>query len=223
MKKFPVTVLDNFYENPDLVRQFALSLKFNPTPDGKWPGERTEPLYDVNLNFFNTFCNKLFSLFFDFEYDDVNWSVETTFQKVSKFSNKEHSLFNVGWIHKDPCIFSGVIYLNPNPEKNTGTSVYKLRDGECDDSKQLEKYKLYVGEEIDESVYEKSILYNNNKFEESIRVENFYNRIVLFEGGQYHGVPSFYTNSNEPRLTQVFFVHKLTTSGSYPVVRTKVL
>lgn len=35
MKKFPVTVIDNFYENPDLVRNFALSLPYYMSSDGR--------------------------------------------------------------------------------------------------------------------------------------------------------------------------------------------
>lgn len=222
MKKFPVTVVDNFYESPDLVRQFALSLKFNPTEDGRWPGERTKLLSEIDSSFFKIFCDKLFSLFYNFENESLSWKVETSFQKVFKFSEDRNSSFNNGWIHKDECVFSGVIYLNSNPEKNTGTSIYKIKDSEIDDNNQNEKFIFYSGKDISEEKYKKSINHNNNKFEETIRIENFYNRLVLFEGGQYHGVPSFYSNNNDARLTQVFFVKSLETeSSNYPIIRMK--
>ena len=84
-----------------------------------------------------------------------------------------------------------------------------------------EKNKLYLEKEpVTESEYAKQILENNNKFEETNSIKNVYNRMILFEGGVYHGVQSLYS-SLEPRLTQVFFVYKVG-GARYPVVRSKV-
>jgi len=223
MKKIPVTIVDNFYENPDLVRHFAMSQEFYPNQDGKWPGSRSNQLFQMNENLNQTFCEKLFSLFFDLNQTHLNWRIESCFQLVSRFSNVKTSAFNVGWIHSDPCIFSGVIYLNPNPFPNTGTSVFKLKNEEVDDCNQKTKFIYYSGQEISEQEYEKDIMYNNNKFVESVRVENVYNRLILFEGGVYHGVPSFYTEDDEPRLTQVFFVKELdSTKSLFPIERSRL-
>jgi hypothetical protein len=223
MKKFPVTVLDNFYENPDLVRQFALSLDYYTDPEGRWPGKRTATLDEVNQSFFETFCNKLFGLFYDLDDKFINYNLATTFQSVSNYSENPDSELNTGWIHQDvECICSGVIYLNPNPQENTGTSVYSRIDGENNGLTQSEKFKLYLGKEpVNESEYAEQILENNNKFEETVSIKNVYNRMILFEGGVFHGVPSYYSSSSEPRLTQVFFVHKAE-GPRYPVVRSKV-
>jgi len=221
MKKFPVTVLDNFYENPDLVRQFALSLDYGTDVEGKWPGKRSLLLHKINQSFFNTFCEKLFSLFYDLDYNYVDYSVATNFQSISNYSENPNSKLNVGWIHQDiECIFSGVIYLNPNPQENTGTNIYNIIDKNIP-LNQSQKFKLYKGEEpVNESEYTQQILENNSNFEETISINNVYNRMILFEGGVHHGVQSLYSSS-EPRLTQVFFVYKVE-GGRYPVVRSKV-
>ena len=223
MKKFPVTILDNFYENPDLVRQFALSLDYTDDGSGDWPGKRSLPLHEVNRSFFTTFCNKLFNLFYDLDYQGINYSVNTTFQSITNYSENPISELNTGWTHADvSCLLAGVIYLNPNPEKNSGTNIYSRIDGENTDLIQSEKNKLYLEKEpVTESEYAKQILENNNKFEETISIKNVYNRMILFEGGVFHGVPSYYSSSSEPRLTQVFFVHKVE-GQRYPVVRSKV-
>jgi hypothetical protein len=224
MRKFPVTILDNFYENPDLVRQFALSLDSFTDSAGRWPGRRTLPLDEVNYSFFSTFCNKLFNLFYDLDYHSFNYRVSTNFQTISNYSENPISNLNTGWIHSDDeYIFSGVIYLNPNPSENTGTNIYNRINWENSlNLDQSQKHKLYKGEElVNESEYTDQILENNNKFEETVSIKNVYNRMILFEGGVYHGVPSFYSSSSEPRLTQVFFVHKVT-GGRYPIVRSKV-
>lgn len=222
MRKFPVTVLDNFYENPDLVRQFALSLDYYTSPEGRWPGKRTSLLHEVNQSFFDTFCNKLFSLFYDLDYIPVNYNVSTNFQSISNYSENPDSKLNSGWIHRDiESVCSGVIYLNPNPQENTGTNIYGQIDKNIPMPPISEKFKLYKGEEpVDEFEYTQQILENNSNFEETINIKNVYNRMILFEGGVYHGVQSLYSTL-EPRLTQVFFVYKVG-GARYPVVRSKV-
>jgi len=220
MKKFPVTVIDNFYENPDLIKEFALSQKFTPSEDGRWPGERSEEVCNLNHNLFKTFCDKLFSLFYNFEKSKVTWYVETQFQKINRFSEDRNSVFNRGWVHSDPGVFSGVVYLSHD---NCGTNIYTpKKDVDYLDLEQKEKFILYSGQKIDEEEYSKRLLDNNNKFDESIKVRGEFNRLILFEGGAFHGVPSFYTEK-EPRLTQVFFVKKLELEGdNYPIIRSRL-
>ena len=44
MKKTPAIIVDNFFDYPDLIRNWALSdeLKYMADENGTWPGERTE-------------------------------------------------------------------------------------------------------------------------------------------------------------------------------------
>lgn len=223
MKKFPITILDNFYENPDLVRDYALSLQYYPSEDGAWPGLRTKLLSEIDPNFFKTFCSKLFGLFFDFENTKVDWEVETNFQKINSFSEDSNDIKNTGWIHVDDgCIFGGVIYLNPNPEQNWGTSIYTLKSGEFGEGIFKTKRLQYLRKEFDQDEYLLEKKNHDSKFIESIKIENLYNRIIAFESDVYHGVPSYYSKSNQTRLTQVFFVKELNSSGNFPVVRSRM-
>ena len=80
----PITCIDNFYENPDEVVKFAQSLEFKKTP-GIYPGLRTDLLSTIDPIFFNSFCNKLFSVFFDYTISEVEWTVKTVFQKIYPF------------------------------------------------------------------------------------------------------------------------------------------
>jgi len=221
MKKFPITIVDNFYETPNLVRNFALSCDWTKT-DGAWPGQRTQQLSVIDSDFFNLFSSKLISLFYDFDKSAVEWSIDTSFQKVSCFSSKKEDIKNDGWIHADNCIFSGVIYLNPNPKPGWGTSIYSLKPGEEKELQQELKFDHYLGKEIDEKEYELQKRSNNDKFVETVRINNVYNRLILFEGGEYHGVPTFYSDESEERLTQVFFVNALNSQDPYPIVRSKL-
>jgi hypothetical protein len=223
MKHFPVTIVDNFYENPDLIREFALSLEYHQSDGGRWPGSRSPLISELNRSFFNTFTNKLFSLFFDFDHSSLEWNVDTNFQKINKFSSDINDIKNSGWIHSDEGLFSGIVYLNPDDYLYSGTSIYKLKPGEENDCPQKTKYLHYTNsEEFDEHEHKIEKEYNNSKYIESIRIENVYNRLVIFESGVYHGVPSFYTENNEPRLTQVFFVQNLVTSSNFPIIRSRL-
>jgi len=223
MKYFPVTIVDNFYENPDLIREFALSLEYHRSDDGRWPGSRTSLISMLNRSFFNTFTNKLFSLFFDFNHNDLDWNIDTNFQKINKFSSDINDIKNSGWIHSDEGLFSGIVYLNPDDCFYSGTSIYKLKSGEVDNCQQKTKYLHYThSKEFDENEYKIEKEYNNGKYVETIRIENVYNRLVIFEGGVHHGVPTFYSENDEPRLTQVFFVNNLSTSSDFPIIRSRL-
>ncbi len=221
MKKFPVTIVDNFYENPELVRDFALSQEFYISDKGEYPGLRTDCLPNISKELFNTFSEKLFSLFYDFKTTKVSWDVETRFQKIEKFSKNKNSKLNQGWVHTDNCIFSGVVYLSKN---SSGTSIYYPKKEGDEVSSQDQKRLLFSGKSVDESQYEDAIDKNNSKFYETIRIEGEFNRLIIFEGGIHHAVPSFYTE-NDDRLTQVFFVNEIDVVddvGNYPIVRSKV-
>jgi hypothetical protein len=62
MIDFPTICVEDFYDNPDSVRQFALSQKYEKSDDGKWPGKRTANLHEINPILFDQFCNKIHNL-----------------------------------------------------------------------------------------------------------------------------------------------------------------
>jgi hypothetical protein len=47
----PVTVLDNFFDDPNSIRSWALAQEFISDPLGNWPGKRTKPLGHLNPEF----------------------------------------------------------------------------------------------------------------------------------------------------------------------------
>lgn len=223
MKNFPVTVVDDFYEDPDYIRQYALSLDYTPSNTGDWPGFRTEPLSNINSELFESFGKKILSLFFDLDNIEIECDITTGFQKIYPFSPKKYDIKNSGWIHLDQeSILSGVIYLNPEPEENTGTSFFKLKPGEIDDGTQHTKFLHYSNSsDFNEEDYIKEKENFDNKFIETIRIENQYNRLIVFENGIYHGVPSYFRSKTDPRLTQVFFISSIRSSSKSPLLRIK--
>jgi hypothetical protein len=225
MKTFPTICVDNFYKNPDKVREFALSLDYNgaDNADGTYPGKRTQNLHKIDKEFFDKFCNKLMTLYFDFQ-TPVSWEINTSFQLIHPMADSPNDKKNHGWIHTDNAVlFGGIIYLTPNINPNCGTSIYReLYPAEDDEIVSLNntKIKFYRDGEVEE--HDNALEINNSRFVETARFDNIYNRLVAFDNTTNHGANNFYSDT-EPRLTQVFFVYKIETSGKLPLERSNAI
>lgn len=214
MHNIPVTILDNFFEDPEAIRKFALSLNYAKDPDGKWPGVRSEPLHYVDNDIFELFTKKYFSLFFDVE--KVAWSVDARFQKIGKE-------WGSGWAHTDVGpIITGIIYLDPNPAPNSGTIILdktSLRSTGRINFRQEEKVDFYQGK-ITEEQAEEAKRRNNDCFSDSITVQSKFNRLLTFDSHLVHRAADFYGEGDQERLTLTFFVFDVSTTKT-PVFKSK--
>ena len=52
---FPTQSVDNFFDKPEEIVQFANSLEYKTARSGFWPGERTEELHINHTLFFKSF------------------------------------------------------------------------------------------------------------------------------------------------------------------------
>jgi hypothetical protein len=201
---FPITCVDNFFDNPDEVRKLALSLDFDKK-EGHYPGVRTQQLHEIAPDYFHYFCKKLFGLFYNLNESELGWSVETNFQMIEPF--KEDGA-NFGWVHRDNnYVFAGIIYLTPNADLNSGTSIFKPKKLGFTSIHGDQKKKLFTDDVVTEEI-KKSLEENNNRYVETVNFKNVYNRFISFGSNEFHAANSFYAG-NEPRLTQVFFVKKI--------------
>ena len=79
---YPISIFDNFYNNPDAVREYALSLEYTKIT-GFFPGYRTECLSTINKEFWELSYQKFLP-------DNINpdeYTILSQFQKVYRFSN----------------------------------------------------------------------------------------------------------------------------------------
>ena len=200
---YPITIVDDFFEDPDAIVEMANALKYYPPDRGNWPGVRTKQLHVVEERFYNYFGEKVHLLFHDSKPE--YWNMETQFQKIQPFSEDQYDPLNRGWVHQDNCVFGGIVYLNKNPSPDSGTSIYKTTSGygfqEYPDEIRM-KEKLYRGEEIDPDEYREAWKKVHAQYIPTVRVENVYNRFVLFNNKTHHGV---YTFGTQERLTLNFF------------------
>ena len=194
---FPSLIVDNFFDYPDKVIDFANTLEYNKSVDGRWPGKRSNFLHEVNLELFYYTCSKIYRIFYPNGVE--NYKISMLFQYIEPYS-----FDNRGWIHQDTSQFGGIIYLTKEPEVGTGTSLYEPTRGWFNPStyNMDVKNKQYLDEKFDEGDYNNVKKFCDDSFAETVRVENVFNRLFMFDGTVWHGVPNFGT---KPRLTLAFF------------------
>jgi hypothetical protein len=216
--RYPTTVVDDFYKNPDDVVKFALSLEYFSAQNGEFPGKRTKPLFDIDPIFHQLVSNKFISLFYDFSLAPANWVVQTQFQIIYPFNDNIDDTLNKAWIHKDHnTILAGIIYLNPVSIPDSGTSIYSLKPNSIPNLEVQERKKLYKNAEIDDN-YLNELNRHTSCFTEVLRVNNIYNRLAAYDGLTWHGATNHHTG-NDYRLSQVINVVELNTESVAPLTR----
>lgn len=206
---FPAICIDDFYPNVDTVREFALAQEYEPSDGGFWPGERTRHIHELNPEFFDFFTQRVMSVFYNFTSEDVTWNISSHFQRFPPYSNDNTSLTNVGWTHRDTALFAGVIYLTPNPNPNSGTSIFHAKKDILPRKLTHDlRFDLHTGKGVDEEAYANMMRENDSLFEETITFKNRYNRLVAYDASNFHKANS-YVQGEQERLIQVFFVNSL--------------
>jgi hypothetical protein len=112
------TLIDDFFEDVYDIRKYALSLTYNKSfNDWGSNGFRVQITDDKILNFIKlklieideTFNNLKLRVHFHYSLDETKNEIKD---------------FNKNRLHKDGSEWAGVIYLTPNPKKNSGTTLH---------------------------------------------------------------------------------------------------
>lgn len=198
----PTIVVDNFYEDPVLWREFALSQEFFKGDRGNWPGLRTELLHRLDRDLFNVTMKKLLFILKDYGISEVT-ELQTGFQSIDE-------TYGRGWVHDDDPTFqvAGIIYLSKDAPLGSGTTVYE-------DSSDFngEMYTKAFAEDVLLASPEERANYAKYReeqvahFKKSIVAEHVFNRLVMFDSRCWHSADNFFgTTKEDSRLTQVFFI-----------------
>jgi len=199
---FPTMVIDNFYEDPDMWRDYALSQEFFKGERGSWPGLRTELLHTLNRPVFEVTMKKILFVLKDYGITSVS-EFQTAFQLIDESYGR-------GWVHDDdPKLqVAGVIYLNPTAPLGAGTTIYADApdfNGEKYSKLFMEDVLLSTAEE--RTKYAKYRQEQVNHFSPTITAESVYNRCILFDSRNWHSADNFFgSTKDDTRLTQVFFI-----------------
>lgn len=220
MNLYPVTVVENFYEDPDAVRTFALNQKYQYRHQLKdvpyvFPGARTKDLSVINKPLFEKVSTKIISLFHNAEFEHMRWAISTNFQSVTEEYGR-------GVIHVDTnAVFAAVLYLSPDAPLDSGTSLFK--PNKTFDQTAYEKAQKENDKRFAEGTVKMDTSYHS-MFDEIVRINNVYNTLILYEGRHFHAANNFFGKTlKDARLAQVFFVSNIDAQryNSFPLWRSQ--
>ena len=78
--KFWSVTLDNFFDNPDEIREFGLrslaagKVFRSSDEEGQWPGQRSDHLYKIDEKLSQRMCEKILSCYFNLDFEQIFWN-----------------------------------------------------------------------------------------------------------------------------------------------------
>jgi glycosyltransferase involved in cell wall biosynthesis len=176
-------IVDNFYDNPDEIREFALKQEFKE--DIRWyKGMRTTRCYRTEAMkraFENIMGEKIYRWN---EYDMNGVFQITTANDVQVY-------------HHDVQKWAAMIYLTPNAPLESGTRLHKSK---INGVNHYSQGNILIDEAFS------SGFYDSTKFHLVDSAGNVYNRLVIMDAMHIHSAgPYFGTTPETGRLTHLFF------------------
>jgi hypothetical protein len=207
---FPV-IVDNFFDDPEGVMNYGKALPKASDPAGMWPGERSDFLWEIDQTMQNAIISKVLNCYFNLEYVDISWnSSSINFQEIPRFSENKNDIRNKSsYIHQDlyeDFELAGVVYLTPNIDPESGTSLYNIKSTKSsskddlhifDEEKQDTFTEFFKGGQFDIEEYTKNMKTHEEKFVETLRVSNIFNRILMYDTCEWHRANSYYNSDGE--------------------------
>ncbi len=191
-----VIIIDNFYQDPDNVREFALNQEFGV--QGNYPGNRTVSFLDDELKYY------------------INSIIEPHDGEITYWGDNEEVCYTGAfqlttandrtWIHSDQTTgWAGVCYLTPNAPHTGGTGLFRHKE-----SGLYRVPKDEYGNKVDYDHQMMSEVGNDfqdyTKWDRVDTVGNIYNRLVLYRGDIFHASLDYFgSDLDDGRLFQTFF------------------
>ena len=125
--QIPTIIIDNFFETPSVIRNWALSLDYLVCKDhpakGNWPGKRSSHLlHELDYHFHQRLCSKLIDYLPGY----------TSFERFESTFHLCTGNYDCGWVHRDSEQFGigGMVYLNESYTNGCGTILYDVPDND---------------------------------------------------------------------------------------------
>lgn len=187
--KTTAIIIDDFYNNPHDVREFALKQEFSVV--GNYPGFRTGSHTNPSI------------------YSTIQEAIKNAGGQITNFSTDSHNgsyqyalSTDKSWIHADEQTWAGICFLTPDAPLSSGTGLYrhKATGLEC----RPRRSDGSIDEELLLTIYSDS--QDMDKWELTDRLANKFNRLILYRGDYFHmSLDYFGTDLSSGRLFQTFF------------------
>jgi hypothetical protein len=175
-------VVDSFYKNPDMIREFALKQDFQENP-AFHKGKRC-----INSAFRFPGLKERFERILGAKIKD--WDKYATNGCFQYCVAGEEAVY-----HCDTQQYAGVLFLTPDAPPQTGTQFFRSKETKRMKVNGLEYSKVFSTGHLD-----------STQFDTVDVVGNIYNRLVLFDAHLIHAAPLYFgTDINNGRLFQLFF------------------
>lgn len=215
---FPISVVDNFFRNPEDVVDFAKSVKYNP-PRGNYPGVRSDEIKELDNDLYETVLEKIFYIFYERPLSDFS-EIDCGMSFLKQESIPNPGNFQYGFIHRDIFeMLAGVIDLSEIGD-SPNTTIFSCQEPLAlptnDAMLMYYKHELYTSGEVDDEVsYIKRRKTFDSQFSENVVMKNAFNRLLLFPAGKPHAVEI----KPKPRLILNFFIRSFKCDGHEPLKR----
>jgi hypothetical protein len=179
--KTNMIVIDEFYNNPNDVREFALAQEFDVT--GNWPGNRTKTFINESTK------ETIQKILQDIAGNVTDWQANDGYTGCFQLTTS----MDRSWIHADSYnTWAGVLYLTPDAPLSGGTGIFRYKK---------------TGSMMEDGTDLSGVTQDMTKWELVDRVGNVYNRLVLYRGNNYHmSLDYFGKDKEDGRLFQLFFI-----------------
>ena len=149
---FPITVVDNFYDNFDQIKELADKAQYYKKEIFTMPGVESKPLNEIDPLLYQQACHRILALFFNRhgDRDHLRWTCSSRFEKIIPYGKHYDK---GGWVHNDDNNkLSGILFLQGNDDE--GTSFYSNTEaGVFHNQRLVVKEKLHRGIQVDPKEY----------------------------------------------------------------------
>lgn len=200
-----VIIYDDFYPNPDLIREMALDTEYeSDNHQSNYPG--------INSigSFFPDDLSEYLSTIINSPVSASSRCACGQFRLTKEFDSYRQ------YIHVDfNCDWAGVVYLTPNDIVGSnyltcGTKLWRNKAMNLDYFPMNERAAAELGfhNPNDLKKFMETDGLDESKWDQTINVPNVYNRLVLFRPWFWHSIGGhFGTNKSNCRLVQLFFLN----------------
>ena len=173
-------IVDNFYENPDAIRQHALGMEFKEDIR-YYKGLRT------TTHFHPDGIKDAFEFIMGKKINDFGGGINGCFQITTANDPQVY--------HYDLQNWAAMIYLTPNAPIESGTRLHRSKINGTRHSSESDIDDAFAGGFLD-----------STKFDVTDSAANIYNRLVIMDAKCIHSAGQYFGQSREDgRLTHLFF------------------